>query len=596
MSRLLFLVSLLSIGFSQEVIAVSDITSEGLSNIQKKQFFNKLESDLVNLGAYEVTSRSEVDKILAEQKFQSAGCTDQQCAAEIGRLLNADLMLLSDILYDPKNGDLSITIKLIDVETAKIATSISKFESIKNIQDVFDKIPNYLLELYRNQNKDRTSAFTQTPAQQEEKGTGTLKVISDPIGAKVILDNEDVGLTPVEKNLEAGKHRLILTYDGYERFAKSVTIITDSTETVQAELVSLTGDLTINSTPSNSDVFINDEFKGKSPLTLKYMEVGEYFIKISQSGYQDEIAKVSVEWNQLNTVNKTLKSLPGSVAFYSVPDDVEVLVDGRPKGQTTMSGLILELSAGKHTITMKKKGYITEKSEIEVHPGEATDIELSLAKRPQGVSNDPNVGWASISGAPENSAITLQGKQYPSPLKYHELRKGSYNFKAVRDGYKTKTIPFKVNAQKHSEYTFKLDPIDRKKAKKLSLMFPGLGHMYAEKQSKGIIWMALGAGSLGATLSMISQYLSDADAYISAESDYLSETDPDEITRKFSIYNNLKDEKLKGLIGSSVCGVATLTVWIWNTYDLNKSMPSIFDMPIDIGMTKQGNIKASVSF
>ena len=97
MSRLIFLVSLLSIGFSQEVIAVSDITSEGLSNIQKKQFFNRLESDLVNLGAYEVTSRSEVDKILAEQKFQSKGCTDQQCAAEIGRLLNADLMLLSDI-------------------------------------------------------------------------------------------------------------------------------------------------------------------------------------------------------------------------------------------------------------------------------------------------------------------------------------------------------------------------------------------------------------------------------------------------------------------------------------------------------------------
>ena len=89
MSRLIFLFSLVSISFSQQVIAVSDITSEGLSNIQKKQFFNRLESDLVNLGAYEVTSRSEVDKILAEQKFQSAGCTDQQCAAEIGRLLNA---------------------------------------------------------------------------------------------------------------------------------------------------------------------------------------------------------------------------------------------------------------------------------------------------------------------------------------------------------------------------------------------------------------------------------------------------------------------------------------------------------------------------
>ena len=91
-------------------------------------------------------------------------------------------------------------------------------------------------------------------------------------------------------------------------------------------------------------------------------------------------------------------------------------------------------------------------------------------------------------------------------------------------------------------------------------------------------------------------HLENADAYSNAESDYLSETDPDEITRKFTIYNDLKDEKLKSLIGTSAYGVATLTVWIWNLYDLNKTMPSIFDMPIDIGMTRQGNIKVSASF
>ena len=62
------------------------------------------------------------------------------------------------------------------------------------------------------------------------------------------------------------------------------------------------------------------------------------------------------------------------------------------------------------------------------------------------------------------------------------------------------------------------------------------------------------------------------------------------------IFNNLKDEKLKGIIGSSVCGAATLTVWIWNVYDLNKSMSSIFDMPMEISMTRQGNIKVSASF
>ena len=66
LNRILFSLLVLTLGYSQKVIAVSDITSEGLSKMQKKQIFDKLESELVNLDAYEVTSRSEVDKILAE--------------------------------------------------------------------------------------------------------------------------------------------------------------------------------------------------------------------------------------------------------------------------------------------------------------------------------------------------------------------------------------------------------------------------------------------------------------------------------------------------------------------------------------------------
>ena len=589
LNRILFSMLLLTLGYSQKVIAVADITSEGLSKIQRKQIFNTLESALVNLGAYEVTSRSEVDKILAEQKFQSMGCTDQQCAAEIGRLLNADFMLLSDILYE--GGEISITIKLVDVETAKIVTAISKYESINKIGDIFDKIPNYLLELYRNQNKDRRTP-TSTTQQTEKAGIGKLIVRSDPIGAKVILDNQDLGLTPIEKDLEAGKHRLILTYEGYERFAKSVTVVADTTETVEAELVPLTGDLSIITTPGNSDVFINDEYKGKSPLTLQYLEVGEYFIKITQTGYQDELTKVSVEWNLLNTIEKKLIPLPGSVAFYSVPDGAEVLIDNRSRGVTKSTGLVLDIPAGSHKISIKKKGYITETTEIDVKAGETTDLELSLSKLPEGVSEDPNMGWISLMGSPKKSQIVLKGKNYTSPLKYHELKKGTYRFKVSHNGYKSKNISFDIHAQKHAEYKFNLNPIDRKRAKKLALMFPGRGHFYAEKQTRGMVFMALGTASIYGTYTSLTDYQTNSDAYDIAKADYLTATDPAEIARKFSIYENLGKDKTASLIGTVGFGSATIIVWVWNIYDLNKSLPSVFD----IGMNTNGQLEASFAF
>ena len=83
---------------ARKVIAVADIESTGINDIQQNMFFNQFESELVQTQYYTVTSRSEVDKILKEQKFQKSGCTDQQCAAEIGKLLNADLMLLAEIV------------------------------------------------------------------------------------------------------------------------------------------------------------------------------------------------------------------------------------------------------------------------------------------------------------------------------------------------------------------------------------------------------------------------------------------------------------------------------------------------------------------
>ena len=504
-------------------------------------------------------------------------------------------MLLSDVLYDSKAGEVSLTMRMVNVETAKIATAISKYESVRKIHEVFDKIPIYLLELYRNQNKESNLTFTPTQS-QAVAGQGKLIITSKPVGAKVILDNKDAGLTPVESDIEAGKHRVVLTFDGYERFTKTVTLIADSVETIDAELEPLTGDLSVICTPPNGDVFINDVYKGKTPLNLKYMDVGDYFVKITHPGYKEELKKIKIDWQQLTTVKKTLNPLPGSVAFYSIPNEVTVLIDGKSQGATDMTGLMLELSAGKHEVSMKKKGYITETTEIDVKPGETTDLELSLTKLPDGVSEDPNAGWITIKGSPKQSQILIQGETHSSPLKYHELKKGSYSFTAKQDGYKSYNGSFTIQAQKHFEQDYLLTPIDRKKAKKLSLMFPGLGHFYAENTSRGMLWSVLGVASIYGTAVMANQYIVDTDAYKDAETAYLAATEQADITQKFSVYNDSNDAKLKSLIGTSAFGVATLTVWIWNAYDVGKVIPSVFDMPVDIGLNSNGYIEASIAF
>ena len=146
---LVSLFTLISAQSERSVIAITDAMTEGLSDFEVKLFFNRLESELVNLGQYDVTSRQEMDKILKEQKFQQSGCTDQQCAAEIGKMLNADVMLLPSVLYDVQSKIISVSLKLVDVETARITTAITKDEPVKNARDINNLLQDYVVELYR---------------------------------------------------------------------------------------------------------------------------------------------------------------------------------------------------------------------------------------------------------------------------------------------------------------------------------------------------------------------------------------------------------------------------------------------------------------
>ena len=598
-SVFLFLFLILSFIYGKSVIAVADVSSEGLSDFEVKQIYNRLESDLVNLGQYNVTSRQEVDKILQEQKFQKSGCTDQQCAAEIGRLLNADYMLLSNILYDKRSGDINVTLKLVDVETARIKTSITKDETVSRPRDINANLADYILELYRKDSEEQTTNLFRP--QQKDVGLGTLIIETTPIGATVILDNEQKGVTPLTvENIKAGQHSIILSYTGYERLNKAVMIKADETTSVTELLIKRTGHLEIVSSPTGSDIYINDEYKGKAPLKLQYLDVGDYFLKLSLDGYEDHVGKVTVEWNKTQMANRTLVEKPASVRFYSVPEGATVFVDKKKVGVTSLVGLIRDIPAGRHNISMKLKGYTPESDALTLTPGQKTSLELQLTKLPEGVSEDPNAGWINITGWPEDSQVKIKGKTLKLPIRYYELKKGKYSFSVKKPGYLSQKIPFAITQQKLLEKKFKLKPVDRTIAFKKAWMFPGLGHFYAEQPMRGLKWSALEIAGLAGAFLMTVDFISKNADYNTAHEAYLSATHHDEIASAKTLYTDAYQKRNISIAGlSTSCGIAG-AVWIWNVLDINKAIPMVRQLPpnakFNIGMNNKGQLETQVHF
>ena len=146
-------------------------------------------------------------------------------------------------------------------------------------------------------------------------GKGALQVTSTPI-SKVYLDNKLIGQTPlckceVNDMIATGVHsvRLVPVQRDLEAFEEKITI-TSSVLTVidrtfgpgassQGSVISLTpisdkkdAQLLIVSFPNKSQVFLDSNLSGTSPLLLKNLTVSDHEIKLTKDGYKDKTLKI----------------------------------------------------------------------------------------------------------------------------------------------------------------------------------------------------------------------------------------------------------------------------------------------------------------
>ena len=91
-----------------------------------------MRTSLVQGGYFRVIDRTNMERILAEHSFQMTGCTDQSCAIEIGKILNAEYMAIGS--YSKIENTRFITVNVVSVETAQIV--MSERRQFKNVDDI----------------------------------------------------------------------------------------------------------------------------------------------------------------------------------------------------------------------------------------------------------------------------------------------------------------------------------------------------------------------------------------------------------------------------------------------------------------------------
>ena len=320
-------------------------------------------------------------------------------APEKARLSISSTPSGASVLLDNKKTGRTTPTELTNLDIGKYTiqlelTGYGKWQGQLNI----NKPQAYQMAAILTKSKVPIQKIEPAPAKKEPKKkkiatTGSLRVKSTPSGAHITVDGKRTGKkTPATiTNLAPGQHTISLNISGRKAWSRSATIVAGKTRSLTGSLTAAvtaatpaaipkkkpsttprtkkpvqtresaitggTGTIKLSSKPSGADVFINAEYKGKTPITVK-VPSGKAQVIVNKEGKLRYTNTVNVKPNQtLKLTSIKLGNIYGEVRLTSVPPRATITYDGKtipPKTPVTIRKIRRDQV---HTITLSLPGY-----------------------------------------------------------------------------------------------------------------------------------------------------------------------------------------------------------------------------------------------
>ncbi len=221
--------------------------------------------------------------------------------------------------------------------------------------------------------------------------SGTLVVTSEPEGAQVLLNGIVRGVTPCTlTKLREETYTLTLKKTSYHEATQTLKIMAGDVAEVNVPLEQLAATLKVTSTPAEANVYVDEKFRGKTPLTLKTLTAGTHHLRVRKEGYSEENRTLTVSAGGTFAETFSLEVILGTLAVLTEPATVTVyngydaLFTTEPKQPNDYRSArkTHALAPGKYSLTFKANGYATETHEVTIAPNQTTSLEVKMTFKP----------------------------------------------------------------------------------------------------------------------------------------------------------------------------------------------------------------------
>ena len=221
-----------------------------------------------------------------------------------------------------------------------------------------------------------------------------VEVSSEPSGAAVYRDSEQIGVTPVSLELMEGSHSLSLMKDGYKAWDFSVEAESNVNQVLPTvALEPANAQLRVTSIPRGANVTVNGRYRGQSPVTIPLSPGVDYVIGLSKAGYGSVNRNIRLEAAASREITVDMTARTGEVTVQVLPGDATVYIDGEARGK---GNLTINLPAAPHRLEVRRDGYATFSRTVTPRPGYPQSIPVRLL-------SDAEVAAQSVAKAVTNS-------------------------------------------------------------------------------------------------------------------------------------------------------------------------------------------------
>ena len=229
----------------------------------------------------------------------------------------------------------------------------------------------------------------------EQPALGSLRVTSDPPGARVLVGGDAIdGKTPLTvQRLHPGEITVLISLDGFGDVTQTVKILPGEQATMTATLPVLQGAMVVKSTPPGATVILDGAERGVTTadgLKIIGLPIGEHSLKMTLTDYRDEARQVLVTNHGNNEIAVNLTGVPGKVTISTTPNGATVLLDGQESGKSLL--MLRDVVPGQHEARVSLPGYASAAKEFILPPNGAQLVSFELVpleKAQLEVTSDP---------------------------------------------------------------------------------------------------------------------------------------------------------------------------------------------------------------